>query len=604
LRGWNFRAAGVWAMRALMDTALPARVSVEQVMLLYRNLPLGLFATQLNVFILVAILWSVIDHGVLLAWGVAITLSVVSRVGLIAAYRRAHLTPANAPRWVTWFTIGTVLSGFIWGSAGVFLFPAEISHQVFIIFVLAGMTAGAVVSFSALWKIGLLFILFTLTPLSVRLLVEGRDMHLAMGLMSLVFMALMVVISRRMYQTTLTSLQLRFENTDLVAVLAREKTATEDLNRELRREIGERVRIEAGLRESEAHVRAVIDNVPDGIITLNEQGLLESVNPAALRIFGYSEAEMTGLHFKMLMPESVRHEYDDYIKKHIGASTGRMVGFGLEITGQRKDGSRFPMELGIGNMWLGGRHLFIGIVRDISERREVGRMKNQFMSSVSHELRTPLTSVVGSLGLLAEGVGGDLSESGKALLNIARNNVARLARLISDILDIEDIHSGRLKLDCRATDLVMLAERAVDGSRSLASAAGVNLILHRDIAQAPVYGDAERLVQSLNRLLSNALKFSPRGAAVEVSVARHQAGFRVAVADQGPGIPDDFRERLFQPFSQAQSTESGFRGGAGLGLSIARAIIQQHSGTIGYESMPERGACFYFDLPELHTSAA
>ena len=591
-------------MRALMDTALPARVYVEQVMLLYRNLPLGLFATQLNVFILVAILWSVIDHGVLLAWGVAITLSVVSRVGLIAAYRRAHLTPANAPRWVTWFTIGTVLSGFIWGSAGVFLFPAEISHQVFIIFVLAGMTAGAVVSFSALWKIGLLFILFTLTPLSVRLLVEGRDMHLAMGLMSLVFMALMVVISRRMYQTTLTSLQLRFENTDLVAVLAREKTATEDLNRELRREIGERVRIEAGLRESEAHVRAVIDNVPDGIITLNEQGLLESVNPAALRIFGYSEAEMTGLHFKMLMPESVRHEYDDYIKKHIGASTGRMVGFGLEITGQRKDGSRFPMELGIGNMWLGGRHLFIGIVRDISERREVGRMKNQFMSSVSHELRTPLTSVVGSLGLLAEGVGGDLSESGKALLNIARNNVARLARLISDILDIEDIHSGRLKLDCRATDLVMLAERAVDGSRSLASAAGVNLILHRDIAQAPVYGDAERLVQSLNRLLSNALKFSPRGTAVEVSVARHQAGFRVAVADQGPGIPDDFRERLFQPFSQAQSTESGFRGGAGLGLSIARAIIQQHSGTIGYESMPERGACFYFDLPELHTSAA
>jgi PAS domain S-box-containing protein len=591
-------------MRAVMDMALPARIYAEQVKLLYRNLPLGLLATQANAFILLAIQWSVIDHGVLLAWFAAITLTAVSRVGLFAAYRRAHLTQDTAHRWVAWFTIGTVLSGIIWGSAGILLFPSEMSHQVFIIFVLAGMTAGAVVSFSALWKIGLIFILFTLTPLSVRLFAEGRDMHLAMGVMSLLFMLLMVIISRRMYQTTLTSLQLRFENSDLVAVLATEKEATEDLNRELRREISERVRIEAGLRESEAHVRAVIDNVPDGIITLNEQGRLESVNPAALRIFGYSRDEMTGSHLKTLMPESVRHEYDDYIKQQIGASTGKMVGFGLEITGQRKDGSRFPMELGIGNMWLDSRHLFIGIVRDISERREVGRMKNQFMSSVSHELRTPLTSVLGSLGLLAEGVGGDLSESGKALLNISRNNVARLARLIRYIIDIDEINSVRLKFDFRATDLATLVVRAVDGNHTQASAAGVNLVLRSDVTQASVYGDAERLVQSLGHLLSNALKFSPRGSTVEVSVARHETGIRVAVMDQGPGIPDAFRDRLFQPFSQAESTDSDFRGGAGLGLSIAKAIIQQHAGTIGYESMPGRGACFYFDLPELHTPPA
>jgi PAS domain S-box-containing protein len=387
-------------------------------------------------------------------------------------------------------------------------------------------------------------------------------------------------------------------------VLAREKEATEELNRELRLENSERVRIEHGLRESEAHFRAVIENVPDGIITLNEEGSLESVNPAAMRIFGYSESEMTGLHLKMLMPESVRHEYDDYIKKHIGTGTGKMVGFGLEVTGQRKDGSRFPMELGIGNMWLDSRQLYIGIVRDISERREIGRMKNQFMSSVSHELRTPLTSVLGSLGLLAEGVGGDLSESGKALLNIARNNAARLARLISDIIDIDDILSGRLKLDFRSTSLVTLVERAVDDSRPQASAADVNLVLRNDITQASVYGDAERLVQSLSHLLSNALKFSPRGTTVEVSLARHSTGIRVAVVDQGPGIPEAFRDRLFQPFSQAESTDSDFRGGAGLGLSIAKAIIQQHAGAIGYESIPGRGTCFYFDLPELHTTRA
>lgn len=591
-------------MRAVMDVTLPARVYAEQVDLLYRNLPVGMFATQVSAFILLAVQWSVVDHEVLLTWFATATLAVLSRMALFAAYRRAHLTQANARRWVVWFTIGTVLAGIIWGSAGIFLYSGDQSHQVFVIFVLAGMTAGAVVSFSSLWKVGLIFIVFTLTPVSVRLLAEGRDTHLAMGVMSLLFMVLMVIISRRMYQTTLTSLQLRFENSDLVAVLAREKEATEELNRELRLENSERVRIEHGLRESEAHFRAVIENVPDGIITLNEEGRLESVNPPAMRIFGYSESEMTGLHLKMLMPESVRHEYDDYIKKHIGAGTGRLVGFGLEVTGQRKDGSRFPMELGIGNMWLDSRQLYIGIVRDISERREVGRLKNQFMSSVSHELRTPLTSVLGSLGLLAEGVGGDLSESGKALLNIARNNAARLARLVSDILDIDDILSGRLKLDFRATSLVTLVERAVDDSRPQASAADVNLVLRNDITQASVYGDAERLVQSLSHLLSNALKFSPRGTTVEVSLARHSTGIRVAVVDQGPGIPDAFLDRLFQPFSQAESTDSDTRGGAGLGLSIAKAVIQQHAGTIGHESVPGRGTCFYFDLPELHTMPA
>ncbi len=601
LPGWKVGTTGARAMGAAIE---PDRVYVEQVRLLYQNLPLGLLATQINAFILLAVEWSVIDHGVLLVWCAAITLTVLARFGLVAVYRGAPLTPATAPRWVAWFTLGTVASGIIWGSAGIVLFPDEISHQVFIIFVLAGMTAGAVVSFSAQWKIGLIFILFTLTPLSVRLFAEGRDMHLAMGVMSLLFMALMVVLSRRMYQTTLASLQLRFENSDLVAVLATEKEATEELNRELRREIGERERIETGLRESEAHVRAVIDNVPDGIITLDERGRLESVNPAALRIFGYTEHEMTGIHFKMLMPESVRHEYDDYIRKHVVPGTGKMIGFGLEVTGQRRDGSRFPMELGIGNVWLDSRHLFIGIVRDISERREVDRMKSQFMSAVSHELRTPMTSVLGSLGLLAEGVGGDLSENGKALLDIARNNVARLVHQISDILDIDDFHSGRLKLDLRVTDLATLVERAVDGNRSRASAAGVNLALRQDMTPAPVYGDAERLAQSLNHLLSNALKFSPRGTTVEVRVARHNSGIRVAVADQGPGIPEAFRSRLFQPFSQAESADSDFRGGAGLGLSIAKAIIEQHTGTIGYESTPGHGACFYFDLPEYRKPSA
>ena len=151
-------------MRAVMDVTLPARIYAEQVNLLYRNLPVGMFATQVSAFILLAVQWSVIDHGVLLTWFATATLAVLSRMALFAAYRRAHLTQANARRWVVWFTIGTVLAGIIWGSAGIFLYSGDQSHQVFVIFVLAGMTAGAVVSFSSLWKVGLIFIVFTLTP--------------------------------------------------------------------------------------------------------------------------------------------------------------------------------------------------------------------------------------------------------------------------------------------------------------------------------------------------------------------------------------------------------------------------------------------------------
>jgi PAS domain S-box-containing protein len=571
--------------------------------LLFRALPTGLLAGQVNAGILSFVLWDVVDHPVLVAWFATITLLTMLRYALILAYRRAPAAHTGAPRWTWWFSVGTALSGAVWGSVAMVLFPADIAHQIFVIFVLTGMTAGAVVSFSALWQIGLMFNILTLAPLVVRLFLDGREMHLAMGVMASLYLALMGLITRRMYQTILGSLQLRFENSGLVRVLAREKAATEGLNLELKREIEERERGEQGLRESEARMRTLIDNVPDGIVTINDQGCIESLNPAAERMFGYPAADIIGAKFNTLLPEADREEYDRFISDHRGFGREKTVGFGLEISGLRKDGHVFPMEIGMSGMWLERRHYFIAIVRDISERREMERMKSQFLATVNHELRTPLTSVLGSLGLLAEGIAGELSERGQALLGITRNNVERLVRLIGNILDMDDIQSGRLRLESRPISLNRLVETVVEENRGFAASVGVRLELAPGPADALVYADGQRLSQAINHLLSNALKYSPRGGTVGVRMTRVPGYLRLAVTDQGPGIPKDFHARMFQAFSQAETGDAAVRSGAGLGLSIARALVEQHAGRIGFEPIAAGGTCFYFELPELHNGA-
>ncbi len=578
-------------------------IRAEQVRLLYANLSGGLLASLFNALLLIFVQRNVIAHSVLWMWFAAVAGITLFRYVLQRRYFAEANAAANSLRWETWFSLSTAVSGLAWGAAGVFLFPRELAHQVFVVFVLAGMTAGAVVSYSALVRMALYFVLPALLPLTVRLLFVGQSMPFAMGMMSFLFIVLMLATAQRMSVTTSNSLRLRFENSDLVAVLAREKSATEELNRELTREINERVRIEEGLRESEARMRAVVDSVLDGIITMDERGVLESMNPAAQRIFGYDAADLPGQHFSVLLPEAERDEYDGYIENYLATRKGKVLGFGLEISGQRKDRSVFPMELGISEMMLNRRRILIGIVRDITERRRVEHVKNQFISAMSHELRTPLTALIGSLSLLEEGVGDEISPNGKSLLAIARNNTSRLARLISNILDMDEFQSGTANLELQQLNLSVLVARAVEDNRSLAAASGVTLTLESIIEEAPVYADGARLTHVVDHLISNAVKFSPRPGSVEIKVEENDSNFRVSVTDHGPGIQQELREHIFQTFAQTEFFDTTSHGGVGIGLSIARAIVAAHGGTIGFSTVPSVATCFYFDLPQWHDSA-
>ena len=232
---------------------------------------------------------------------------------------------------------------------------------------------------------------------------------------------------------------------------------------------------------------------------------------------------------------------------------------------------------------------------DITERRAVERMKNEFISEVSHELRTPLTSIRGSLGLLAGGMLGPLPEQGRHMLDIAVSNTDRLVRLLNDILDIERMESGTITLERRDCNAADLTTQATDVMQKMADEAGVTLSTTAQTAQ--LYADPDRILQTLTNLLSNAIKFSPRGGTVWLRAERRGYELRFQVEDQGRGMPADKLESIFERFQQVDASDSREKGGTGLGLPICRSIVQQHGGKIWAEGAEGQGSTFSFTLP-------
>jgi signal transduction histidine kinase len=240
----------------------------------------------------------------------------------------------------------------------------------------------------------------------------------------------------------------------------------------------------------------------------------------------------------------------------------------------------------------------------LHEQRRIERLKNEFISIVSHELRTPLTAIHGALGLINNGLGGELSERGQQLLEVASRNSQRLVRLVDDILGLQKIESGALQFHLRPLELRPLLEQSVEANQTYAGRLGVGLALIAHPPEFRVYADPDRLMQVMTNLLSNAAKFSPRGDTVVVAAERQGTVVRVSVTDRGPGIPEEFRHRVFQKFAQADSSTTREKGGTGLGLSISKAIIERLGGRIGFTTGPGTGTTFHFDLPEWRQEAA
>ncbi len=488
------------------------------------------------------------------------------------------------------------------------------------------------------------------------------------------------------------------------------------------RDITERKNFEAALRSSETRYRSVIDAALDGIMTINECGIVASMNPAAERIFGYKKSEVIGCNIKMLMPEPYHSEHDGYLQNYRETGEKKIIGIGREVSGRRKDGSVFPMELAVSEIATDDKPIFMGLVRDItemkqveemqskfsaiiessddaiisktldgiitswntaaekifgysaqevighpmsiiipperleeepkilrqiasggriehfetvrrtkagklidisatlspiknkagkiigvskiardiSERKKIDQMKNEFISTVSHELRTPLTSIRGSLGLISGGAVGELPAPAKAMLKIAGNNTERLLLLINDILDIQKIESGQMVFKFSGLMIMPFVKQSLIDNFAYAEQHHVKFVIVKELNDVQVYADKDRMMQVMANLLSNAAKFSPDNDTVEISVAYHNTDFlRISVTDHGPGIPVDFQPKLFDKFTQSDSSDTRQKGGTGLGLSITKVIVEKHGGYIGFVSHKDIGTTFFVDLPAL-----
>ncbi len=361
--------------------------------------------------------------------------------------------------------------------------------------------------------------------------------------------------------------------------------------------LGKQLAMEA-LRTSEETFRFAMENAPIGMALVTPVGRFMKVNAALCDLLGYSEVEMLSRDF-----QSITHPADlerdlDLVRQVLG---GEIANYRMEKRFFHKSGRTVWTLLSVSLVRTssGAPNYFVSQIQDISEQREIERVKGEFISTVSHELRTPLTSIRGSLGLVLGAMSGSLPANVQNLLGIAQNNSDRLIVLINDILDIDKIASGNMRFDMKERSLAEITTATVHANQSYVQKFGARMLLEPVDASLRLLIDEDRYTQVLSNLLSNAAKFSPAGADIHIRATRVGANLRVAVTDAGAGIPETFRNRVFEKFSQGDSSAARRAGGTGLGLHITRELVEHMGGRIGFETEVGRGTTFWFEFPAL-----
>ncbi|MBT5549735.1 MAG: PAS domain S-box protein [Nitrospina sp.] len=360
------------------------------------------------------------------------------------------------------------------------------------------------------------------------------------------------------------------------------------------------------LEGEKSRTDAILDNVVDGIITIDEKGSVQSFNPASERIFGYSTDEVLGKNVKFLMPEPYRSEHDQYLINYFTSGIAKIIGMGREVLGLRKDKSQFPLELAISEVYVGEDRFFTGIVRDISERKQIenqlktakedaesaNRAKSIFLANMSHEIRTPMNAVLGYSQILLRKK--DLDQDTKNSIRTIDNSGRNLLKLINEILDISKIEAGKMELNTTGFDLNEL----VDSLSSMFELRCKQKQLYWNVkgtsGRTLVNGDEMKLRQILVNLLGNAIKFTESGEVTFRVTALEEHQYRFEIIDSGNGIPVEAQDKIFDPFQQEE--EGSKKGGTGLGLTISKKYLELMGADLILKSKLNEGAHFHFTL--------
>ncbi len=373
-----------------------------------------------------------------------------------------------------------------------------------------------------------------------------------------------------------------------------------------------RKKAQVSLEASEVRNRTIMNSLVDGLISINDVGIIENINSAACRLFGYSKLELLGKNIKILMPSPYHEEHDEYLSNYKITQKKNVIGYGRKVTGLRKDGSTFPVDLSVSEMTIAGKTKYSGIIRDDSERLKnenelikakdeaqlAAEAKSNFLASMSHEIRTPMNGVLGMVELLQDT---HLNTQQKEIIKTISDSGTALLEIINDILEYSKFEAGKIELELITFNL----ERTIyDVTRLLlvkAEEKGIELIFyfHTDCPNY-VTGDAGRIRQIMLNLVGNAIKFTETGQVVVEVKYKKEPGKKynicIEVIDTGIGIDNSVKETLFQSFTQADNSTSRKYGGTGLGLTISKRLVELMDGILDVKSELGKGSTFWIEL--------
>jgi PAS domain S-box-containing protein len=398
-----------------------------------------------------------------------------------------------------------------------------------------------------------------------------------------------------------------------VAVLSRQQRIARpdgEVILEVNRDITILEEAEQAVAEAAAHLRAIVETAVDGIITIDENGIIASVNPAVEKMFGYSARELIGRNLSMLMAEPYRSEHNDYLDYYRRTGERKVIGVGREVRGRRKDGSEFPVDLGVSETMIGARRFFTGLVRDATGRKQVEQAlidakeaadtasyaKSEFLANMSHEIRSPLTGVLGYAEILLNRL---KDPNDLDCVRTIKQSGQYLLQIINDILDLAKIEAQGVELDREMIYLPAFLSEVYALMEVNAKEKALPLFLKYDgFIPQKIESDSKRLRQILINLLSNAIKFTDHGK-VEFAVRflRAESQLQFEVSDSGIGMTEEQQQNLFRPFTQGDSSVTKVYGGTGLGLAITRRLVGALGGAIAVESLSGRGSTFRVTVP-------
>ncbi len=571
-----------------VDLAAQAkRLEAEKIHLLYTQAaPASHVPVLIGAVLLVCFLWPVVTHSLLLIWLTSMSMIVASTWALVHRYQHsAQRGPDHSEHWRRLYFFNAALSGCSWGMAGFFLFPTTSNpHQMLLIVFLGGVSVLAIAYLAIVRSIFFIFFSMLAVPTLFRLFLnkgEGSTMIAILGVSSASFL---IPIANYLHASIVESLRLRFVNLDLVHTLAAAKEQAEQAKLQL-------AVSHAALLKDEERFRSLIENAVDVVLILQADGTIRYVSPSVEHLLGYSPEELVGQPFMMLLhvtdQERIRAGMLSFVRR-----TGREWRF--ESQWQRKGGTARIVDSVMRNLLddstVGGITLSS---RDITERKEVERLKDELVSTVSHELRTPLTSLRGFAELLLDRE--FPVDQQRHFLTIMYKEAARLGDLINDFLDLQRLESGRQTYFFSYVALLPLLQDAL--APFLNNKEKHTFQLNILDSLLPVRLDTDRIRQVITNLLSNAVKFSPGGGTITVSVEDKGTAIEVRIADEGVGIPAAAIPQLFHKFFRVDNTETRKIGGTGLGLALVKQLVEAHGGQVGVESEIGKGSTFFFSIP-------